>query len=72
MTGEPVAGGMLEIVRIEGGGMQILWREGTLQSTTDLRGEWEEVAPARFSREGVLPIPPERKGAGFFRLKPAE
>ncbi len=62
----------LEIVRIAGGGVQIHWREGTLQSTTDLRGEWEAVAPARFSREGVLSIPPERKGAEFFRLKPAK
>ncbi len=63
---------LLEIVRIAGGGVQIHWRGGTLQSTTNLRGEWEAVAPSRFSREGVLPIPRDRKGAEFFRLKLAK
>ncbi len=61
------------------------WKLGGLRAACGLFGRkalcraqlvwmasWEEVAPARFSSEGVLPIPTERKGAEFFRLKPAK
>ncbi len=43
---KPLAGGILEIVRVEGG-VRILWQKGTQQSTTDLNGDWGDLDPAQ-------------------------
>ena len=54
----------LAIIPLEEGGLQISWSGGSLQSSADLSGNWEDV-------EGESPLPIEAAGASsFFRLRP--
>ena len=54
----------LSIIPLEEGGLQISWGGGSLQSSADLSGNWEDV-------EGESPLPIEEAGASrFLRLRP--
>ena len=54
----------LAIIPLEEGGLQISWSGGSLQSSADLSGNWEDV-------EGESPLSIEAAGASsFFRLRP--